>query len=258
MPDGICPFATRVLGVTTFLPGHSDRVGFCDHAAGGFFTTLASSSFWNNQGTSVHFGIGRKGEICQIINIFDRASAQGRDAAGNSVGPNSPNVTWPPFAVMNKGNPNDYLISTEHEDAEIVNGEVRFIAGSRWTEEQYQADLRVKRWCIEEVKRVMGKDLMRFGMDSLAGHHMFDPVNRNNCPGGFWQSEHKARLFADLQTTRPRVFLYGNEQAGLEVRGNRQVTWNRGVEVDILGDEAGLFPGEHWHNVGGTFVKILQ
>lgn len=190
---GWCPFATQVEGVTMFTPGGEAKVGFCDHTAGGFYETLARASFWQGQQYSVHFGISREGEICQIVNIFDTAWAQGRDARGLPVGPDSPGVSWPPFATMGKRSPNNYLISTEHEDAETVNGETHYIDGSQWTDAEFQADLKVKRWCVEEMRRY-GVDVMKFGIDSLAGHHMFDPVSRSFCPGRFWRDEYRVRL----------------------------------------------------------------
>lgn len=177
MATGICPFATFISGVNSFDSGHVDRVGFCDHTAAGFMGTLKNPSFWNDVGTSVHFAISRTGEIAQLVNIFDTAFAQGR------LGPT---VTWPRFADMGNGNPNGYLISTEHEDETVVN--------ATWTEAMYDADLRVKRWCVDEC-RSQGMDILRFGIDSLVGHHMFDGVNRANCPGTGWPRE---RLFADL------------------------------------------------------------
>ena len=189
MTDGICPFAEFVPGVTTFSRGHVDRVGFADHTAGGFLSTMRNPGFWNGAGVSTHFAIGRKGQVVQLVNIFDTAFAQGR------LGPR---VSWPPYQAMNHQNPNGYLISTEHEDAETVNGRTVFVPGAAWTPEQYAADLRVKQWCIDEVRRVTGKDLMRFGLDSLAGHYMFDAVNRANCPGPSWQREYRQRLFSDL------------------------------------------------------------
>lgn len=196
MADGWCPFAERINGVTTFQPGGNVRVGFCDHTAGGFYSTLRSAAFWNGQGVSTHFGISRKGEVCQMVSILDTAFAQGR------LGPT---VTWAPYAAMNRDNPNLYLISTEHEDVETVNGQTRYIPGSQWTEAQYAADLKVKRWCIEEIKRVTHQDLMHFGLDSLAGHHMFDGVNRAECPGRYWRDEYRARLFADLTGTTEEI-----------------------------------------------------
>jgi hypothetical protein len=250
MTDGICDFAEQVGGVTTFQPHNVDRVGFCDHTAGGFYSTLRSSAFWNGAGVSVHFAISRKGEICQIVNIFDTAFAQGR------LGPS---VTWGPYATMNQQNPNLYLISTEHEDAESVNGQTQFIPGSEWTKEQYTADLKVKAWCVAEVKRVMNVDLLRFGADSLAGHHMFDGNNRAECPGRFWRDSYRSRLLSDLTNVMQpatRTWLYGNEQGGEEVVGKQIWRWHLGVTTDKYGDEAGLFPGRHFHNQGGAFVQV--
>ena len=192
--DGWCSFAHQVEGVTSYDRGNLDRVGFCDHAAGGFYGTLINAGFWNQQGVSVHFAIARDGRIAQICNIFDSPYAQGR------LGPV---VTWPPYDLMNRRNPNGYLISTEHEDAETINGKTVFVPNAAWTPEQYTAGLKVKRWCIEEVYRVTGKNLMRFGIDSLAGHHMFDGVNRAQCPGTAWRNEYRQRLYNDL--TAPEV-----------------------------------------------------
>ena len=79
MPDGICPFAEQIAGITTFNAGNFNPAGFCDHTASGFYTTLKDPAFWTNAGVSVHFGISRRGEICQLVNIFDMAFAQGRD-----------------------------------------------------------------------------------------------------------------------------------------------------------------------------------
>lgn len=193
MANGICPFARQVYGVTTFSPGNGGRVGFCDHAAGGFFGTMLSSAFWNGAGTSVHFAISRDGEVAQLVNIFDTAFAQGR------LGPS---VTWPPYAAMGSSNPNGYLISTEHEDWTLVNGKATAVPGSQWTAAEYAADLKVKRWAIDEVKRVTGENLMRFGLDSLAGHFMFDGVNRRECPGLYWTQDYRQRLFNDLTSTQ--------------------------------------------------------
>lgn len=55
-----------------------------------------------------------------------------------------------------------------------------------------------------------------------------------------------------------RNFLWGDENAGMELRGNQQFHWNKGVEIDAYGDYAGDFPGEHWHNLGGKWVKVLD
>lgn len=55
-----------------------------------------------------------------------------------------------------------------------------------------------------------------------------------------------------------RVWLYGTELAGEEVVGNQLFIWHRGVVIDKLGDEDGTNAGSQWHNVGGTFIKVLD
>lgn len=264
---GFCPFAEQIEGVTTFDTGGGERVGFCDHTASGFYTTLTSRSFWNNAGVSVHFAIARDGRIAQLINIFDTAFAQGRDSRGQPVGPNSPGVTWPPFAEMARKNPNGYLISTEHEDYEMnPHGQPRPIPNAEWTPEEYAADLKVKRWCVEEIAEHTGKPLLRFGIDSLAGHYMFDPVNRAECPGKSWRESYRAMLYDELTKAAPgpRVWAWGNEVAGCEIRGSQLFYWHNGIEIDAVGDYEGKLPGAHYHHAGDDengkpiWVEVLR
>lgn len=197
--DGWYPLATQVvLGEHCYTKGNVDRVGFCDHTADGFYTTLADPNFWNPKGESVHFGIGRNGEVCQLVNLFDTSHGQGR------LGPT---VTWPPYNDMGQRNPNGYLISIEHEDYVSVNGVSQHVPGSEWTQAEYAADLAVKRWCVAEVKRITGRDLLKYGIDSLAGHHMFDGVDRAECPGKFWRDDYHARLYQDLNQMETEMFV---------------------------------------------------
>lgn len=51
------------------------------------------------------------------------------------------------------------------------------------------------------------------------------------------------------------TFLFGDVQAGREVRGFQVIDWHLNVEIEAWGDLAGQFPGERWHNLGGTWVK---
>lgn len=197
MATGWYPAAEHITGVTTFSAGGEPKVGFCDHAAGGFYSTLRRASFWNNAGYSVHFGVSRTGAICQLVNIFDRAWGQGR------LGPI---VSWPPYAAMGYRNPNEYLISIEHEDWELVDGQAKAVPGSQWTEEEYQADLALKRWCIQEISTVM-----KFGYDSLASHHMFDSVNRAECAGRYWRDEYHDRLWSDLSGVDEMFVIWSKE-----------------------------------------------
>lgn len=242
MPDGICPFAQWVGGVRTQNSGGQLRVGFCDHTAGGFYTTMLNPDFWNPRETSVHFAISREGKVAQFVNIFDTAWAQGRDARGLEVSRSSPGVTWTPFATQGWQNPNLYLISTEHEDYVRVNGVSRAVPGSQWTEEQYAADLKVKRWCREEIKRVQGGyDIMGYGIDALASHYMFDPVNRVYCAGSYWQNEYRARLFNDLMGDPTLLMVPGF--SGEKMVGNFLVKYVNGLPVYRTGSTDGTAQG---------------
>lgn len=250
--DGVCPFVDwKPVDTNCYSVGGQPKVGFCDHTAGGFYRTLSNPEFWNNLGIGVHFALGRDGSACQLVNIFDRAYGQGRDAFNNPVGPNSPGITWPPFEAMNKTNPNEYLISLEHEDAILVDGKVRFVPGSEWTPEQYQKDLEIKRWCQEEIRRVSGQELLKFGKDSLAGHYMFDPVSRAECPGKFWRQKYQSELWRDLSGEEDMftIWSYGGTveienllQGGISAPSLRQLLglpqeqndWD--LEFSVVGD----------------------
>lgn len=216
MTDGVCPFAEQIPGVTTFTAGGDVRVGFCDHTASGYYSTLQSPAFWNGQDVSAHFAIAKDGRICQLVNLFDTAWAQGL------LGPT---VIWPPFVDMGRLNPNRYLISIEHEDETELN--------MVWPVAMYQADLKLKRWCADEVKRVQGFNLLRFGLDSLAGHFMFDQVNRLHCPGAGWPRE---QLYADLTG--------GIMADGWVKEGHQMVLYNEGARVLVIGNEDGTLPGQ--------------
>ena len=175
MTEGWCPFVERVPGVQTYTPGGLTRVGFCDHIAVGYMNTMRNPAFWNGAGVSPHFAVGKDGSAIQLVSIFDTAYAQGR------LGPQ---VNWPPYADQATANPNDWLISFEHEG----------FPGEEWTPEMYATDLQIKRWCVEACYE-RGYNLMELGLDSLTGHYMFDGVDRASCPGPTWPRD---RLWADL------------------------------------------------------------
>lgn len=246
---GLCPFAEYIPGVMTQGPIMADHVGFCDHAAGGFMSTMRRAEFWNGQGVSAHFAVGRDGAIIQLVNIFDQAWAQGR------LGPT---VTWPPFNEMGRRNPNQYLISVEHEDWFIDNtGKARAVPGSEWTPLQYQSDLRLKNWCAIEVERETGRDMFRFGLDSLAGHHMFDGVNRANCPGTYWRNEYRQRLDNDLNPQEGDMSnLNGDGSQRIVSNGPFIEVWNGAVPVIRYGSSDGQYPGRISKNFGGQWLWL--
>jgi N-acetyl-anhydromuramyl-L-alanine amidase AmpD len=64
-------------------------------------------------------------------------------------------------------------------------------------------------------------------------------------------------FIASLNPAPQRVWLYGNEVAGCEIRSNQLFFWHLGVEVDAIGDYEGHFPGAHYHNEGGNWRQVL-
>lgn len=190
---GICDFATQIAGIEQRTYGFQARVGFCDHIADGWYSTMTNEKFWESVGTSAHFAISRKGEIAQLVNIFDTAFAEGL------LGPK---VIWAPYVEMTSlfrsHNPNQWLISIEHEG----------FTGDVWTPAMLAADIKLKRWCIEECAR-NNQDVLRYGLESLTGHFMFDGVNRAGCPGAHWPREEIWRnLTMKNGTYKENGFLY--------------------------------------------------
>lgn len=241
---GWAPFATQVEGVTTFSDAALLPVGFCDHAAGGFLSTMRDPGFWRNAGVSVHFAIGRKGEVVQIINIFQTAFAQGR------LGPS---VTWPHWQELGSPNPNTLFISTEHEDWELVGGKARAVPGSEWTQAQYDADLKVKRWCVAECHKA-GLDVLKYGLESLTGHYMFDGVNRAECPGKFWREDYRQRLFNDLTQENEMANLNADGSQRMVSEGTFVVLYNGNVPVMRWGSTDGKYNGRVSKNFGGSWL----
>lgn len=237
MTDGICPFAFQVQGVKTFESNNAlARVGFCDHTASGYYSTILDPNFWNSRNTSPHFAIARDGRIAQMINIFDTAWCQ-----GTVLGPK---LLWPhnQDLILETGtnNPNAWFISTEHEDEAIPD--------PVWPEEQYQADLKVKRWCIDEVKRVINKDLMRFGIDSLTGHFMWDQATRLHCPGWNWPQK---RLYQDLVGVQPM-------KDGWVKEDNFWILYNNNIPVLKIGSTDGTAPGRISKLFGDQYLWLIN
>src|ERR1051326_7022706 len=123
------------------------------------------------------------------------------------------------------------------------NGVATAVPGSQWTDAEYAADLKVKRW-VRDTLAAEGVDVLRFGVDSLAGHHMFDPRDRAECPGRFWRDEYRQRLFNDLTSTE-------NDMASLNQDGSQRIVsegnfivfYNGNTPVLRVGASDGSGPG---------------
>ncbi|MHB8074148.1 N-acetylmuramoyl-L-alanine amidase [Desulfosporosinus fructosivorans] len=132
-------------------------------------TLIGTDAWFTNSASKVssHFGVGKKGEIHQYVDLANHAWANGVI--------NIP--SWP--LLQNGVNPNYYTVSIEHEGD----------SGDVMPEAQYQATLALHRWLIETLEIPVTRD-------NIIGHYRIDSVNKINCPGtGFpWD-----RLFKDLQ-----------------------------------------------------------
>lgn len=156
-------------------PNFSSPMGYkiiaiVDHIMSG--TLIGTDSWFANSASKVssHFGVGKKGEIHQYVNLDNHAWANGAVNISN----------WP--LLKNGVNPNYYTVSIEHE------GE----SGDVMPERQYQATLALHQWLIV----TLGIPVTR---DNIIGHYRIDSVNKSKCPGtGFpWD-----RLFKGLQGGR--------------------------------------------------------
>ena len=155
-------------------------IAIVDHIMSG---TLAGTDSWfANPASQVssHFGVGKKGEIHQYVDLKNPAWANG--------GVNKP--SWP--LLIPGVNPNYYTVSIEHE------GE----SGDVMPEAQYQATLALHRWLIETLNIPVTRD-------NIIGHYRIDSVNKSGCPGtGFpWD-----RLFQDLKgvdTVDEGILIFG-------------------------------------------------
>lgn len=132
------------------------------------------------------------------------------------------------------------FIGVEHENA-YTNGAPNH---DPETDAQVEADVKLLEWLNEgPYQRQV----------SLWEHHEL-PGNSTTCPNGRirWDD-----ILAGLNPVPPRLWLYGDENAGLELVGKQQRTWNQGVNTDRLGREDGSLVGTHLHNAGGDWVEVL-
>lgn len=187
-------------------PNHSQPKGYkfntiVNHIMEG--TLVGTDSWFANPASQVssHFGVGKNGEIHQYVDLKYPAWANGAV--------NKPN--WP--LLISGVNPNYYTVSIEHEGK---NGDVM-------PEAQYQANLALHRWLIENL----GIPVTR---DNIIGHYRIDSVNKSNCPGsGFpWD-----RLFKDLEG--------GNDVLDVAVLLYTKEDYWAGTDVAARNDNCAMF-----------------
>lgn len=219
MPKGWCPFAkaipTRSFGYRKGRTGQNKPLFFVDHIIGGHKSTLDHPDYWNNSGLSTTFAIGKDGLISQYVSIFDAHygnGISGKDGSGKITYNLTNNrhlaaleregswvhVDVPygngtlPYGSLVKGGVsmlNSHSISTEHDG----------FTGTRWTDEMVASDIRVKLWCLKELRQYGIP--MDVDDDMLVSHKQIDGRHRGNCPGTGWARD--KILAALLGTPQP-------------------------------------------------------
>jgi hypothetical protein len=183
----------------------------------GFKRTMDNLEWLNGSGISSHFAIGFDGSISQYVNIFDSSYANGitgtfgetrhgieRFDRANRHLAGCEGLSGATWNFLRLGNASYWNLCAPARDgaiASILNCRSITIEhegtdpSKAWTPEMLDADIRVKRWCIEELSRNGVK--LEVDNDLLVGHFQIDPVNRANCPGPAWP---KAEIIAALRS----------------------------------------------------------
>lgn len=155
----------------------------------------------NGRQASSHYGVGRKGELWQYVDIRRAAWTQG--IAGSSF-----NRATAPIVKANMGvNPNLYLVGIEHEgyyEGFTENGETiveNHGADGDLTEKQFYATCWLHKHIQEEVREIYG-ETFSLNPFSSPGHFQIDPVRKPYCPGPKfpWSRLHKELSIADTMT----------------------------------------------------------
>lgn len=132
-------------------------------------STASSCDNWfrdpNNNVSSAHFLVTKKGEVNQYVDIKQMAWANGITVD------NMPSATSALVKEKSPTNPNKYTISIEHEG----NGEAL-------TDAQLKATIELHKWIIKQVKEIYGVDIS-VNRKYIIGHSEIDPKRKPNCPG---------------------------------------------------------------------------
>lgn len=152
----------------------SSRRGFkpiiiVDHISQG---TISSLINWftspNNKVSSAHYGVSRKGDIYQFVDIK-------KNAWGNGIKLKNIKNSTSDLVKSKYVNPNWYSISIEHEGVyEQTKGKL--------TEEQKEATIWLHKHIQQEVKRIYGHEI-KLDREHILGHYEIDPVRKPFCPG---------------------------------------------------------------------------
>lgn len=156
----------------------------------------------NGRQASAHYGIGRKGEIWQYVDIRRAAWTQG--ISDNA----SFNRTTAPIVKAHMGiNPNLYLVSIEHEgyyEGYTENGETvveNLGADGDLTEIQFYVTCWLHKHIQEEIREIYGSTFS-LNPTTTPGHYEIDSKRKPFCPGPKypWSRLHKELSIMDSMT----------------------------------------------------------
>lgn len=199
MTRGIYPQAAFLPTINFGYPqgthGQMQPLGFCDHIAEGSKATVDAPGFWEGQGTSAHFIIGKDGSVSQFVNLFDIAWSQGLVASNLDLDNpiiNAARCCGGVFQLYH-GDNSGRLYAVDGDGCNVFNRSFISIehAGfpwEPWTPAMLRADIDLKRWVMRELTAAN----LAFPLDSidrLIGHRMLDPKSRAQCPGSNWPRE---------------------------------------------------------------------
>lgn len=155
----------------------------------------------NGRQASAHYGVGRKGEIWQYVDIRRAAWTQGLHGSDHK------RATAPIVKANKNVNPNAYLVGIEHEgyyEGYMENGQTiveNHGADGDLTEEQFHATCWLHKFIQEETLKIYGST---FSLNpySTPGHFQIDVKRKPFCPGPKypWSRLHAELAIADSMT----------------------------------------------------------
>jgi N-acetyl-anhydromuramyl-L-alanine amidase AmpD len=159
-------------------PNKSGRGGvvpdiIVDHITDG---TYASAVNWlcdPASQVSAHFVIAQDGRVTQLVDVADKAWAN-----GTSSDPKSEvyNLNAKSSIVRQRSaNANAYTVSIEHEG-------IYAKTHGKLTDAQLAASIEVHKYIRSEIKRIYNKDLIT-DTEHIIGHCKISPAKKPNCPG---------------------------------------------------------------------------
>ena len=172
------------------------------HIAAGSLSSVFPTFNTPQRGASAHFCIGKDGTIEQYVSVNDTAYANGlawHSENNQWLCPHNQVVqpTWKD--LIPKINPNLYTVSIEHEGQ----------PNDQWTDEMYDANLRLLQWLGDQF------NLTYVAQHTLTGHFAIDPIDKASCPGPNVEYDRIAQDLAAINAAKKLTWMPINTEAAL-------------------------------------------